>query len=136
MYPHERSLVKQLAGKPFAIIGVNSDKDLDVLKERIKEENISWRSFRNDEGTDGVISENWAVAGWPMVYILDEKGTIRWKGHGGPIDDVITELLGEMGHKVSIVHEDEEKEEEPKDEGEKDKGKKADKDKDADKKGD
>jgi hypothetical protein len=27
MYPHERSLVKRLADEPFAIIGVNSDKD-------------------------------------------------------------------------------------------------------------
>ena len=29
MYPHERSLVKTLADKPFALIGVNSDADKD-----------------------------------------------------------------------------------------------------------
>ena len=33
MYPHERSLVKRLEGKPFALIGVNSDKNKDFDKE-------------------------------------------------------------------------------------------------------
>ena len=45
MYPHERSLVKKLANKPFAIIGVNSDPDRELLKSRIKDEDITWRSF-------------------------------------------------------------------------------------------
>jgi len=36
MYPHERSLVKKLEGKPFALIGINSDTDRDKIKERIK----------------------------------------------------------------------------------------------------
>ena len=26
MYPHERSLVERLANRPFAIIGINSDR--------------------------------------------------------------------------------------------------------------
>ena len=113
MYPHERSLVKQLADKPFAIVGVNSDRDLNVLKEVIKEKNLTWRSFQNDKGVDGKISDMWAIQGWPTVFILDEKGTIRFKGHSGDFDGVITKLLGEMGHEVKIVHdyEDEEKEE-------------------------
>ncbi|MBX3416829.1 MAG: hypothetical protein KF851_04435 [Pirellulaceae bacterium] len=106
MYPHERSLVKQLAGLPFAIIGVNSDKDMDVLKQRIEEENITWRSFRNNDGVDGVISENWAIKGWPTIFVLDEKGVIRWQGHGGDYDSVIETLLGEMGHEVKISHQD------------------------------
>ena len=37
MYPHERSLVKQLADKPFALIGVNSDSDLEKIRETVKE---------------------------------------------------------------------------------------------------
>ena len=34
MFPHERSLVKRLEGKPFALLGVNSDEDKDKLKEQ------------------------------------------------------------------------------------------------------
>ena len=33
MYPHERSLVKRMANRPFALIGVNSDRDREKLKE-------------------------------------------------------------------------------------------------------
>ncbi len=44
MYPHERSLVKRLAGEPFALIGVNSDKDKAKLAKRMEEESITWRS--------------------------------------------------------------------------------------------
>ena len=45
MYPHERSLVKRLKDKPFALIGINSDADKEKLRPRMVEENITWRSF-------------------------------------------------------------------------------------------
>ena len=45
MYPHGRSLVKKQEGKPFALTGVNSDSDRRQLKETVKKERITWRSF-------------------------------------------------------------------------------------------
>ncbi len=98
MYPHERSLVKRLKNKPFALIGVNSDKDKAVLKERIREENITWRSFWNGPlGTSGPISTKWNVRGWPTIYIIDEKGVIRYKNkRGRAMDEAVNELLVAM----------------------------------------
>ena len=98
MYPHERSLVKRLANKPFALIGINSDKDLAKLRPRLKEENISWRSFWNGpKGTGGPISAKWGVRGWPTIYILDHKGVIRFKGlRGEKMDKAVDQLLKEM----------------------------------------
>lgn len=86
MYPHERSLVKQFAGRPFAIVGVNSDEDREAIKERIKEENITWRSFWDGGSTDGPISTRWNVSGWPTVYLIDHTGTIIGQ-HGRGADD-------------------------------------------------
>ena len=81
MYSHERSLVKRLANKPFALIGVNSDRDLEKLKPRREEENITWRSFWNGpKGTRGPISARWNVTGWPTIYVIDEEGVIRARG--------------------------------------------------------
>ena len=99
MYPHERSLVKRLANKPFALIGINRDKDLAKLRPRLKEENISWRSFWNGpKGTGGPISAKWGVRGWPTIYILDHKGVIRFKGpRGEKMDKAVDQLLEEMG---------------------------------------
>ena len=113
MYPHERSLVKQLAGKPFALIGVNSDADRDAIIETCKEKNITWRSFWNGpDGTSGPISTKWNVSGWPTIYVLDAKGVIRYKNvRGEAMDKAITELLAEAGHEIEISHDEEEEEE-------------------------
>ncbi|MFT4543474.1 MAG: hypothetical protein ACI841_002084 [Planctomycetota bacterium] len=93
MYPHERSLVSQMANRPFALIGVNSDKDLDKLKTRIEEENITWRSYRNGGSTGGPISKKWNVKGWPTTYLIDHKGVIRYKGVRGDDLDAALEVL-------------------------------------------
>jgi|SRR5579883_1699285 len=100
MYPHERSLVKNLADKPFALVGVNSDPDLDKLKPVLKEEEITWRSFTNGpKGTRGPISTEWNVRGWPTLYLIDHKGIIRHKYLGSPgdavLDKAIEKLVGE-----------------------------------------
>ncbi len=98
MYPHERSLVKRLEGKPFALIGVNSDADKDRLKKRMAEEKITWRSFWNGpKGTDGPISRAWNVSGWPTIYVLDHRGVIRARDlRGSGLDSKIDSLLKEI----------------------------------------
>jgi hypothetical protein len=97
MYPHERSLVKKMEGKPFALIGVNSDADRDGLKEVLKKEEITWRSFWNGkEGTQGPISTKWNVTGWPTLYVLDHKGIIRHKWVGSPAGNVLDEAIEKL----------------------------------------
>ena len=100
MYPHERSLVKRLAGKKFALIGVNSDRDKEKLKIALKEENITWRSFWNGKkGTGGPISKEWGVRGWPTMYVIDAQGRVRYKSVGSPggktLDEWVDKLLAE-----------------------------------------
>jgi hypothetical protein len=103
MYPHERSLVKKLADKPFVLLGVNSDTDLMELKKVLEEEQITWRSFWNGkQGTGGPISTEWNVHGWPTLYIIDHKGVIRHKFVGSPGDeklDAAIEKLVEVAEK-------------------------------------
>jgi hypothetical protein len=98
MYPHERSLVERLKDKPFALIGVNSDTDKAVLKKRMAEEKITWRSFWNGpKGTGGPISTAWNVRGWPTIYVLDAKGVIRFKHvRDKQMDEAVDALLKEL----------------------------------------
>jgi hypothetical protein len=100
MFPHERSLVEKYKNEPFAIVGINSDKDLEALKDVRAKQNISWRSFWNGpEGTGGPISSTWNVRGWPTLYILDAQGTIRYKSLGAneeAIDKTLEDLLAEL----------------------------------------
>jgi HEAT repeat protein len=83
MYPHERSLVKKMEGKPFALLGVNSDQDRNALKEVLDKEEITWRSFWNG-GTNGPISSAWKIRGWPSLFLIDHKGIIRKQWLGAP----------------------------------------------------
>ena len=97
MYPHERSLVKALAGQPFVILGVNSDQDRTEIKETVKKEEITWRSFWcGEDGTSGEIPSAWRVQGWPTLYLIDHKGIIRHKFVGSPGDKKLDELIEEL----------------------------------------
>ena len=102
MWPHERSLVKNLADKPFAVIGVNiSEPNPAALKKLVEKENLTWRSFsdaRTNEGS-GAIAKKWNLAGTPTIYIIDYKGVIRHKWLGGApakiIDNAVEKLIHE-----------------------------------------
>jgi hypothetical protein len=103
MYPHERSLVKRLEGKPFALIGINSDQDREQLKKSMEQENITWRSFWDGGSTSGPIASKWNVRAWPTIYVLDANGTVRYKNVRGPAMDVaVNTLLKEMGVTVEV----------------------------------
>ena len=106
MYPHERSLVKEYANRPFALIGINSDRDKAVLRKRIAEENITWRSFWNGpKGTRGPISATWNVSGWPTLYIIDHEGVIRYRGREARknLDAGIKELVAKAESGFAII---------------------------------
>ena len=101
MYPHERSLVKRTQGKPFVILGVNSDSDKEQLKKRMAEEHITWRSWF-DGNTSGPIASRWNVHSWPTTYVIDAKGVIRKKDvRGKELDDAVDALMKEMGVTVT-----------------------------------
>src|SRR5215831_19165682 len=96
MYPHERSLVKDLEKKPFALVGVNADTDRTVLVTALKQEKITWRSFL-DGGPGGPIAQAWAIKGFPSTFILDHKGVIRYTGlRGEKMEEAVRELLKEQ----------------------------------------
>ena len=109
-------LVKQLTGKPFALIGVNSDDEIEVARKAVEKLEINWRSFWNGEkGTFGPIATKWNVASWPTTYLIDAKGIIRYKNlKGEKLDEAIEKLMAEAGHEVEL--EEEKKEEVKKEE--------------------
>ena len=96
MYPHERSLVQRLNGKPFVLLGVNSDPK-GRLKQVIKREKMTWRSWWDGGGTDGPIARKWNVHGWPTIYVFDHQGVIRFKGpREQELDKAVDSLLKEL----------------------------------------
>jgi hypothetical protein len=96
MYPHERSLVKRLAGKPFVLLGVNSDTDREAVKKVVQKEGLVWRSWWDGGDTRGPIQTAYNVTHWPTVYVLDAAGTIRFIDvRGARLDEAVDRLLAE-----------------------------------------
>ena len=96
MYPHERSLVQRLEGKPFALLGINSDPK-ERLRQAMKRENITWRSWWDGGNTRGPIAKAWNIKGWPTIYVLDHKGVIRYREvRGKSMDEAVDTLLKEI----------------------------------------
>jgi hypothetical protein len=96
MFPHERSLVKRMAEdkKPFALIGVNSDRNLEDALDKNKKQGITWRSFWCGEaGTSGAIPKKWNIRGWPTLLIIDHTGVIKHKFIGNPGDEKLDEAI-------------------------------------------
>ena len=105
MLPHECAMARRLEGKPFAIVGVNGDAIQADAKTAATKYNVTWPSFWNGEGGPwSGTAAAWNVHGWPTVFILDSKGTIKLKltGYGGTrtdslLDDLVHRMLKELG---------------------------------------
>ena len=94
MYQHGRSLVKKFDGKPFVIVGINSDTDRKMVKELMAKEKITWPSFWDKRY--GPISTNWNVHSWLNIWVLDGQGVIRHRNvRGRELDDAVDSLLRE-----------------------------------------
>jgi len=88
--------VKELRGKPFALLGVHGlAYEPKKLKAVMEKEKLNWRSFADQR----VISAKWAARSTPAYYIFDHRGVIRYKWLGYPgakaIDSGLEKLIKE-----------------------------------------
>lgn len=88
--------MKNLANKPFALIGVHGfGYEPKKLKAVMEKEKMNWRSFADR----GAIFSKWSGRSTPGYYIIDHKGVIRFKWVGYPgakaIDSALEKLLQE-----------------------------------------
>jgi hypothetical protein len=94
--------VKDLADKPFALIGINTNGYTpDKLKKEMDKEKLNWRSYADHGGKSGFgpICAKWNLQGTPTLFVLDHKGVIRYRWLGSPgekkIDEAIHTLIKE-----------------------------------------
>jgi thiol-disulfide isomerase/thioredoxin len=97
MFAHERSLVQKYEGKPFALLGVNTDNTREQLLHEQQANQLNWRSWL--DAPNGAISTQWKVEGLPTLFLIDHKGLIRWESVGVPnlkeMDALIEQLVQE-----------------------------------------
>ena len=98
-YPYQRFMLELYEDDPVVILGVNSDEEIATILEAKADEGLDYRVWWDGHGevnTEGPIATEWNVTGWPSIYILDDKGVIRYaqKRHADVIT-AVNELLWE-----------------------------------------
>jgi len=98
-YPRLQSLIERNDGQPFAVISINSEpeKRVEELKDAWEAEGNTWRCLFDDTW-EGPIQKAWNIREFPTIYVLDDKGVIRFKNHGGPaLEEAVERLMDELG---------------------------------------
>jgi hypothetical protein len=85
MFAYERNLVLRMKGKPFALLGVNSDTNQNQLRQDLVTHEINWRSFK-EQRPGGSISRDWGVQTWPTLFLVDHRGLVRQRFVDKPDD--------------------------------------------------
>ena len=101
MIPHEREMAKKYAGKPFTLLGINSDQSRSALKKTMESEKITWPNIWGGSPAQNRIAGAWEVSGWPTLFILDHEGVVRYKNlRGQDLEKAIEELIAKVPAKA------------------------------------
>ena len=81
VYPRLRALVDRHKGRPFIVLGINSQDRRETLKQEVAKGEITWRSWwaGDKPGAPGPITERWNVRAYPTFILIDHRGVIRTK---------------------------------------------------------
>ena len=97
-HPQQRSVAKKFAGRPLALLDVNSDVDLENRKKVNAKDQITWRAVQwtDAEGAPGPIATRWGIHEWPTLFLIDHQGIIRHKYVGSPGEEVLARELEKL----------------------------------------
>jgi hypothetical protein len=92
MEPHERSLVEQMQGRPFVLLGINCDGDRQVVQQVSLRHHLPWRNWWDGDGNVPT-SADYGVRSFPATYVLDANGVVRYRNLRSPELEQATEML-------------------------------------------
>jgi thiol-disulfide isomerase/thioredoxin len=98
MIPHEREMVKRLAGKPFVLISISGDAEKKALTDFLAKEPMPWTHWWN--GEYGGILTAWEITSYPTIFVLDAQGVVRFKDvRDHDLEKAVDTLLAEIPSK-------------------------------------
>lgn len=95
LYPLERELSAKHAGRPFTVLGVNTDSTREIALKTADAEKMTWPVLW-DGASKPPLATTWNVRAWPLVVLIDHQGTIRYKFNGAPASAILTPLVEKL----------------------------------------
>ena len=84
--------LKELEGKPMALVGISCDNNLKRAREPFGKYDITWPNIWDNQY--GPIATAWNVSSYPNIWILDSKGVIRFRDvDAGAVVKAVESLL-------------------------------------------
>ncbi len=84
-----RKLHQDLQGKNAVILGVNADH-AQTLRKMTADGDVPWRNFFDNKRK---LAGQYHIEQWPMVFVIDASGKIKYKGSPGSFVELSIEAL-------------------------------------------
>lgn len=91
--PNQIALANQYAGRPFAILGVNTSDTPEEFEQGVKLRSIPWVNVRDVQADGVVLTKQWGIVSSPTILLIDHRGTIRNAWEGVPPEKELRELV-------------------------------------------
>ena len=89
-----RGMVQKYRDRAFAYIGVSVDQEREDVVQFLERESMPWVQWYN--GPTGGVVDEWDIRTVPAVFVIDAKGTIRFRDvRGKELERAVTELMRE-----------------------------------------
>ena len=90
----EREMVERLQGRPFALLGIDSEASKDAGLKVVESEKVTWLNWF--DGGDHPIMDRYHIKSFPSTFVIDAQGIIRHKRLiGKGLEDAVDKLLAE-----------------------------------------
>jgi hypothetical protein len=86
--------VKRFAGRPFVVLGVNAEPSAEALRKVEAKEGLPWRSWW--DGPRGPIAQVWGVDSFPTLFLIDQRGGVRFHHVGVLPESVLAEKIEQL----------------------------------------
>lgn len=74
--PQIKQLTDDFSGQEVAILGMNSDDNLDDARFVIDRLKLNYATLKNGEAADRINSK-YKIRGWPTLVVIDRNGVVR-----------------------------------------------------------
>jgi peroxiredoxin len=92
LVPQEQKLVETFKDRPFALLGVTSDADVETARKTAGEHGITWPIWL--DGENGPIHRDYNITSWPTLYLLDQSGhLVDMDVDSNHVEEKIADLL-------------------------------------------
>jgi len=69
----ERQIFDRFHTRPLVLLGVNTDKDVELARQTAAKHEATWPSLWDG---DEKLAKRWNITGWPTTYVVDHRGQI------------------------------------------------------------